>query len=121
MKTLLKIEEWAMLAVAVAGLYSMHVAWWWYVLLALGPDISMLGYLADTRTGAACYNLFHHKAVAIAVFLAGWWLNIPLLQVIGMVLFGHSSLDRALGYGLKFNEGFIFTHLGMIGKKKEEK
>jgi hypothetical protein len=36
----------------------------------------------------------------------------------GIVLFGHSSLDRMLGFGLKYKEGFGFTHLGKIGKEK---
>ena len=119
MKNLLKLEEWAMLALAVAGLYSLQVSWWWYVLLALGPDISMLGYLAGPTAGALCYNFFHHKAVAVVAFWLGYATGLPLLEIIGIVLFGHSSLDRALGYGLKFKEGFIYTHLGMIGKKKE--
>ncbi|MEO6611453.1 MAG: DUF4260 family protein [Chitinophagaceae bacterium] len=30
---------------------------------------------------------------------------------------GHSSMDRMFGYGLKTNEGFKYTHLGMIGKE----
>jgi hypothetical protein len=38
------------------------------------------------------------------------------LQISGIILFGHSSMDRSLGYGLKLNEGFKYTHLGMIGK-----
>jgi hypothetical protein len=40
--------------------------------------------------------------------------NIP--ELIGVILFSHSSLDRMLGYGLKFEKGFKFTHLGEIGK-----
>jgi hypothetical protein len=28
----------------------------------------------------------------------------------------HIGIDRALGYGLKYAEGFGFTHLGRIGK-----
>jgi len=32
-------------------------------------------------------------------------------------MFGHSSMDRMFGYGLKTEEGFKYTHLGMIGKK----
>ncbi|HEY0262180.1 MAG TPA: DUF4260 family protein [Chitinophagales bacterium] len=32
------------------------------------------------------------------------------------MMFGHSSMDRFFGYGLKTEEGFKFTHLGKIGK-----
>jgi len=39
------------------------------------------------------------------------------MQVIGIILFGHSSMDRMFGYGLKLGQGFKYTHLGIIGKK----
>ena len=39
------------------------------------------------------------------------------LFIAGIILFGHSSMDRMFGYGLKLKEGFKYTHLGMIGKK----
>jgi len=39
--------------------------------------------------------------------------------VIHIILFGHSSMDRIFGYGLKTNQGFKFTHLGTIGNKNK--
>lgn len=117
MKNIIKLEEAAMLGLGIYMLSSLHVASWWYLLLFIGPDISMLGYLAGNKTGAAIYNLFHHKGIAIAVFITGLIMPTTLMQVIGIVLFGHSSMDRMLGYGLKTDEGFKYTHLGIIGKK----
>lgn len=117
MKNTLKLEEAALFALGIYGLYYLQADWWWYALMALGPDISMLGYMAGNKVGAACYNLFHHKAVAILVFAAGLLMPNLLLQLIGIVLFGHSSMDRMMGYGLKTNEGFKHTHLGIIGKQ----
>ena len=40
-----------------------------------------------------------------------------VVQLVGIILFSHSAMDRAMGYGLKFDKGFKFTHLGEIGKK----
>jgi hypothetical protein len=117
MKNIIKLEEAAMFGLSVYVLYSLQAEWWWYLVLLLGPDISMLGYLAGNKVGAACYNLFHHKGVAVAVFVAGLLIPHLLMQVIGIVLFGHSSMDRLFGYGLKTDEGFKYTHLGIIGKK----
>jgi hypothetical protein len=65
-----------------------------------------------------CYNLFHHKGLPLH-FLAGFILKHEWPQIIGIILFGHSSMDRMLGYGLKLNEGFKYTHLGVIGKKNQ--
>lgn len=80
----------------------------------------MVGYSLGNRVGADCYNFFHHKGVAIAAFALGVILNSHLgdiISIAGIILFGHSSMDRMLGYGLKLNKGFKYTHLGMIGKK----
>jgi len=116
MKNLIKLEEAAMLALSVYALISLHAAWWWYPLLILAPDVSMIGYSAGNKIGAFFYNLFHHKGIAIAVFTTGLLLNNPVIQLTGIILFGHSSMDRMFGYGLKLNQGFKNTHLGIIGK-----
>lgn len=117
MKTLILLEELAMMALACFGLYYFGAPWWCYLLLVFGPDISMLGYLLNNTVGAISYNLFHHKAVAIAVFITGFLLHQEAVMIVALILFGHSSMDRLFGYGLKLNEGFKYTHLGIIGKK----
>ena len=117
MKRIIQLEEFAMLALSVYAFMFLDAAGWWYALLLLGPDISMLGYAAGNKAGAVSYNLFHHKGIAIGVFITGVLLKNEILQLAGITLFGHSSMDRMLGYGLKLNEGFKYTHLGMIGKK----
>ncbi|MBZ4192220.1 DUF4260 domain-containing protein [Niabella beijingensis] len=121
MKALLTLEECGMLLLAIAGLYGYHAPWWAYVLLLFGPDISMLGYLAGNKTGAAVYNFFHHRTVAILFYLAGILLANQVLLLTGVILFGHAALDRALGYGLKLKQGFKYTHLGIIGKNNNER
>ncbi len=117
MKNILRLEEAATLALSVYALTTLNASWWWYLLLAIGPDISMLGYAAGNKAGAFAYNLFHHKAIAVAVFLSGMITSNEGLLLSGIILFGHSSMDRLLGYGLKYEQGFKFTHLGTIGKK----
>ncbi|MBX2982139.1 MAG: DUF4260 domain-containing protein [Flavobacteriales bacterium] len=127
MKNLLKLEEGAQLLVCIALLAMNAVPWWAYLLLALGPDIGMVGYLIGTRTGAFTYNLLHHKGVAVLVAglgLASEGLNLmhgtpamgQVLLLTAVILYGHSSMDRVFGYGLKFGDSFQHTHLGWIGK-----
>ena len=116
MKNILKLEEAAMFVFSIYALSLLHAGWWIYLLILIAPDISMVGYAAGNKVGAVCYNLFHHKGVAIAIFLAGFILKEEWFQITGIVLFGHSAMDRMLGYGLKLSQGFKYTHLGMIGK-----
>ena len=91
-------------------------SWWWFLGLILLPDIGMLGYAFGNRIGAAVYNLFHHRGVAILVYFAGMYLWAPVLQLAGTILFAHVAMDRMFGYGLKYDNGFKYTHLGEIGK-----
>jgi ABC-type nitrate/sulfonate/bicarbonate transport system permease component len=117
MKTVLKIENLALLGLSAFLFTQLAYSWWWYPVLFFAPDLSMLGYLGGTRAGGLIYNLVHHHAVSIGLYILGFILGTPILQLAGVVLFGHSCLDRALGYGLKFSDSFQNTHLGVIGQK----
>lgn len=118
MKYILKIEECLMLILALFAFYEYKYEWWMFFAFILLPDIGMLGYLFNPQTGAVTYNLTHHKGIAIIVFILGGYLSSKVLLVTGIILFAHSSLDRILGYGLKFPDSFSNTHLGSIGKKQ---
>lgn len=115
MKNLIKLEEAAMFGFSIVLFNLTDFAWWWYPLLILTPDIGMLGYLAGTKVGAWTYNLFHHKAVAIIILCFGWYVGNVWVELTGIILFGHSSMDRILGYGLKYEDSFKHTHLGWLG------
>lgn len=114
---LLKLEELCMIALGIYLYSLLPYPWWLFPVLILAPDIGMLGYLVNSRVGAHTYNLFHHKGLAILIYLAGSYLSIPLCQLMGITLFAHASLDRVFGYGLKYITGFTHTHLGEIGRK----
>ena len=117
MKTILKLEEFFCLCLAFYLFLALPYAWWWFFVLLLMPDISMVGYLMGPKIGAGLYNLVHHKGVGIALYIVGTYSHLPLLQLIGLILFGHSSMDRIFGYGLKYPDAFEHTHLGLIGKR----
>jgi hypothetical protein len=119
MAMLLKGEELLMLFLGIYLFGLLDYSWWWFAGLILAPDIGMLGYLLGNRAGAIGYNLFHHKGLAIAIYFIGIYLSLPLCQLIGIILFSHASMDRIFGYGLKYNKGFKYTHLGEIGKANE--
>ncbi len=96
-----------------------HLGAGWLVfgICFLLPDLSILGYLKDSRWGTVCYNAAHS------------YIAPPLL---GLLALGHSSLalsaaqiraahiafDRALGYGMKETSGFNQTHLGTFGRAR---
>ena len=116
MKTLLKLEALALWGLSVFLFAQLGYAWWWYLVLFFAPDLSMLGYLGGTRVGALVYNIVHHHAVSLGLYVLGFFLGNPVLQLAGVILLGHSNMDRLLGYGLKYPDSFQNTHLGVIGK-----
>ena len=117
MKTTLKIEEFGMFLFGIYLFNQLDYAWWWFLVLILAPDSSMIGYVFGNKSGAFLYNLFHHRALALVLYLTGIYSSNSLIQLAGIILFAHSSMDRMMGYGLKYETGFKFTHLGEIGKK----
>lgn len=121
MKNLLRIEELFLTLLAFYLFLQLGFAWWWFLLLFFAPDISMIGYLLGPKAGAWTYNAIHLKAVAVALFIAGGYLGVPWLQGAGLIMLGHSSFDRVLGYGLKYADAFQHTHLGWIGRAAVEK
>jgi hypothetical protein len=117
MKTIIKLEELGLFVLGIYFFNQLDYIWWWFLVLILTPDLSMIGYVFGNKMGALCYNLFHHKGIAIALYFAGIYFSNSLIQLSGVILFTHSSMDRMFGYGLKYEKGFKYTHLGEIGKK----
>ncbi len=117
MKTTLQLEELGLFLFSFFLFNQMNFAWGWFIGLLLAPDLAMVGYAFGNKTGAISYNVFHHRGIAVVIYMLGIYLKNDYLQLSGIMLFAHSSMDRMFGYGLKYETGFKFTHLGEIGKK----
>ncbi len=120
MKYLVKLEEAVLFFFSVYAFSRLDFAWWLYPALLFTPDLSMVGYLAGPKAGAWTYNIIHHKAVGLLLFILGTGFASQSLQLAGLILFGHSSMDRVFGYGLKYSDSFQHTHLGIIGKNNKQ-
>jgi len=101
MKTLIKLEELTLVVLSFYLFLTLDYAWWWFPLLFFVPDASMIGYLINPKVGAVSYNFIHHKALAVVLYLLGSLALLPALQLAGLVMFGHSSFDRVLGFELQ--------------------
>ncbi len=117
MKSIFKLEEFGLFLFGIYLFNQLDYDWWWFLVFILAPDFSMIGYFFGNKFGAFLYNLVHHRGIAILIYLAGVYFSNNLIQLTGIILFSHSSMDRMLGYGLKYETGFKYTHLGEIGKK----
>jgi len=116
MKTVIKLEELGLFMLGIYLFDQMEYAWWWFLVLILVPDLSVIGYVFGDKMGALSYNIAHHRGIAVVLYLIGIYYSHTAIQLLGVILFAHSAMDRMLGYGLKYETGFKYTHLGEIGK-----
>ena len=114
-KILLRLEGLTLFA-GMTMLYGVwDGSWWIYAILFLAPDLSFAAYLANPKIGAIVYNAAHSYMAPVALMTTGFALSSSLVLSIAMIWLAHIGIDRALGYGLKYQAGFTFTHLGRIG------
>jgi hypothetical protein len=113
-RAILRIESFLLFAALIAAYWFLRANWVVFLVLLLTPDLAMLGYLSSTRIGATLYNAFHTYAGPIV--LAGVSVFFHLFAPLALVWAAHIAMDRALGYGLKYQDSFAHTHLGTIAK-----
>ena len=113
-RLLLHAEGAAVFAAATAVYFRESHPWWLYLLLALAPDLAMLGYLAGARVGAAVYDTAHTYVLPFTLGAVGILANAAGLQAVCLIWIAHIGVDRAVGYGLKYPSGFKDTHLQRV-------
>ena len=117
-RLLLRLEGLAVAAVSAALYARTSESWWLFAALWLAPDLSMLGYLSGRPCrGARVYNAIHTYVVPAALALSALLVHADLLLAIALIWANHIGVDRLLGFGLKYADGFRWTHLGVMEKR----
>jgi hypothetical protein len=99
------------------GPYSkFDLDWETFALFFFTPDLSFLDYLLGPKVGAITYNLAHSYIGAVGRIAIALLRPEPIVLCASLIWCAHIGFDRALGYGLKYSDGFSFTHLGRIGR-----
>ena len=115
---LLRLEGLAVAALTIVLYARAGASWWLFAGLWLVPDLSMLGYLYRPCWGARIYNAAHTYVLPGLLALAALLLGAKAQLPIALIWMNHIGIDRMLGYGLKYSNGFGWTHLGRLGKDK---
>lgn len=113
-RLLLHAEGAAVAISAVVVYFWAGYPWWLLLVLALAPDLAMLGYLAGPRIGAIAYDVAHTYALAVPLAAVGLVAGADIAAEIGLVWIAHIGVDRAIGYGLKYPTRFEDTHLQRV-------
>ena len=115
-RLVLRLEGLCVFIAALIAYDKFGDGWKLFALCFLAPDISFIGYVWGKKSGAISYNTAHSYIGAVACLAAGLAFSQSVMLCISMIWCAHLGFDRALGYGLKYSEGFGFTHLGRIGR-----
>jgi len=110
---LLRLEGLAVGALSVILYARTGASWWLFAALWLVPDLSILGYLLGPCRGSRAYNTIHTYTIPITLAVLGLLLHADALLPFALIWVNHIAIDRMMGYGLKFSNGFDWTHLGI--------
>lgn len=110
-RTFLRVEGLAVLAMVLSAYFSLDGPIWLLAVLALAPDLSMIGYFSGPRFGSLSYNIVHTYTLPLALGSLGIWADNRQALLVALIWAGHIGMDRLAGYGLKFESGFKDTHL----------
>jgi len=110
---LLRLEALLVLLATLIGYAALHGRWWLFAVLFLVPDLSLIGYLAreNQRFAASLYNAIHTYAGPLAIGLAAWKAHSTVTGQVAVIWIAHIAIDRLLGFGLKYAQGFKPTHI----------
>jgi hypothetical protein len=114
----LRLEGLAAAVVSALFYARTGANWWMFAALWLLPDLSMLGYLGGPRLGARIYNAIHSYVTPATLAAMAMLLGSRELLPFAFIWINHIGVDRLLGYGLKYPQGFGVTHLGRVGRAR---
>ncbi|WP_341302604.1 DUF4260 domain-containing protein [Lysinibacillus sp. FSL H8-0500] len=105
-----------LMAFSITAFFYGHLDFSWlsFIVFILLPDITMLGYLWNTKIGALFYNIGHSFVLPALLMVIAFITSTPILLMTALIWLAHIFLDRTLGYGLKYDEAFKKTHLQQI-------
>lgn len=112
-RTFLRLEGLTVFGLGLGSYVTMNGPVWLLIVLALAPDLAMLGYLAGPTIGSLCYNVVHTYTLPLVLGASGLWADVHVASLVALVWAAHIGADRLVGYGLKFDSGFKDTHLSV--------
>jgi len=113
-RLMLHAEGLALLVISVLFYARLDFSWLTFALLFFIPDLALLVYLVNKRSGAVVYNLLHTVILPLALgafsYLAGSQTGIQ----VALIWLAHIGMDRAAGYGFKYPHKDKETHFSRI-------
>ena len=110
----LHIEGLALLVGALLLYTQQDYSWLTFALLLLAPDLPMVLYAFDKRTGSIAYNLVHTLVFPVGLGLFSYFNGYPLGIQLALIWLAHIGMDHTFGYGLKYMGSMKETHFSRV-------
>ncbi len=110
-KIMLHLEALAVFIATIAIYFNQGFGTLTFVVLLLAPDLAFVVYAMDKKAGIHAYNLAHFVAFPAALIgisiIGDWSTGVQF----GLIWLAHITMDRSIGYGLKYTDDASHTHL----------
>ncbi len=113
---ILRLEGGAVFLLALAAYAHLGASWWLFVALILAPDLALLAYLRDERTGAYVYNTAHTYLGPALLGALGYFAGWNVLVAVAVIWAAHIGIDRLLAFGLKYPASRHVNHLTRLAE-----
>lgn len=114
MSNLIKLENACVFITVISVYFIFDFSLWILLIFLLVPDISMIGYAVNNDIGSKIYNLGHTYVLPIIITLLYLLTNEEKILQISLIWLAHISMDRTIGYGLKYALGFNKTTIQKV-------
>ncbi len=107
----IRYEYLAVFFFLVYTYFSLKYNLWLFLILLFVPDIAIVFYKINSKIGGIAYNIIHTYAIpVIIIIINSIFLKNMIIQPICIIWMSHISMDRVIGYGLKY-DSFKETHI----------
>lgn len=108
-----RIEALAVMLLAMFFYHQSQFSWLTFALLFFVPDLSLFSYRFGPKMGAVVYNTMHCFTWPLLLGAYAIVNADTLLQQLALIWLAHCAFDRAIGWGLKYNDSFCNTDMGV--------
>ncbi|EIT87366.1 hypothetical protein A374_00290 [Fictibacillus macauensis ZFHKF-1] len=112
--SIIRIENGMAFALSFVLYVRMDYPLWLFFVLLLAPDLTMIGYAMNQKTGARMYNVGHSFILPFLFVVCYVFFSNDYLLIIAIIWIAHICMDRLFGFGLKYKDSFKSTHIQKI-------
>ncbi len=110
-----RLEGTALLVAAIVMYGHWQFSWEVFAMYFFLPDLPILLYYKGPGIGGVAYNVAHSLLLPVLIGLFGVVVasNSTIAQQTALIWVSHIAFDRTLGWGLKYEDSFCNTDMGV--------